>query len=129
FPVRDPATGRYGLGPPLIPAQEIHPARTTSNPTFELAYWAFGLETAQRWRERLGLGRDPGWERVLRGLAPLPTRDGLYVNAASDPDTFTDPDKRRDHPSLLGAFGFVPPLRADAETMRRTLYRVLDAWQ
>jgi len=26
------------LGPPLIPAQELHPARTTFNPTFELAY-------------------------------------------------------------------------------------------
>ena len=32
-----------------------HPPATTFNPTFELAYWAFGLETAQRWRERLGM--------------------------------------------------------------------------
>ena len=28
---------RHVLGPPLIPAQEIHPARTTFNPGFELA--------------------------------------------------------------------------------------------
>jgi hypothetical protein len=43
---------RFVLGPPLIPAQEIHSPQTTFNPGFELAYWRFGLETAQRWRER-----------------------------------------------------------------------------
>ncbi len=80
---------RYVLGPPLIPAQEIHPARTTSNPGFELAYWRFGLETAQRWRERLGLPRDPAWDRVVAQLSPLPSRDGLYVNAESAPETWT----------------------------------------
>ncbi|AHG88284.1 hypothetical protein J421_0747 [Gemmatirosa kalamazoonensis] len=121
---------RYVLGPPLIPAQESHPPRTTFNPTFELAYWAFALETAQRWRARLGLRREPTWDRVLGALSPLPTRDGLYVNAESAPTTFTDADQRRDHPSLLGALGFVPASRrADRETMRRTLRRVLDTWQ
>jgi hypothetical protein len=63
YPWWDQAQRRYVLGPPLIPAQESHPARTTFNPTFELAYWAFGLSTAQRWRERLGLARDPAWDR------------------------------------------------------------------
>ncbi|HMB92084.1 MAG TPA: hypothetical protein VKP65_14625 [Rhodothermales bacterium] len=129
YPVQDPATGHYVLGPPLIPAQELHPARTTFNPTFELAYWAFGLETAQRWRERLGLAREPVWERVLRNLAPLPIRDGLYVNAESDPNTFTDPAMRHDHPTLLGAYGFVPSKRVDPEVMRRTLFRVLEDWE
>src|SRR5204863_5692608 len=46
----DQRTNRFVLGPPLIPAQENHPPRETWNPTFELAYWAFGLKTAQRWR-------------------------------------------------------------------------------
>jgi len=50
----DKKTGRYILGPPVIPAQENHPPRETWNPTFELAYWSFGLKTGQRWRERLG---------------------------------------------------------------------------
>lgn len=125
----DEARGRYVLGPPLIPAQELHPPETTFNPTFELAYWEFGLETAQRWRERLGLPRDPAWERVLRHLSPLPMRDGLYLNAESAPHTFTDPDQRRDHPTLLGAFGFVASPRVDREAMRRTLRRVLADWQ
>jgi hypothetical protein len=119
---------RYVLGPPLIPAQESHPPTTTFNPTFELAYWAFGLETAQRWRERLSLARDPEWDRVLSHLSALPTRDGLYVNAESAPTTFSDPDQRRDHPSLLAAYGLLPGGTADRETMRRTLRRVLETW-
>jgi hypothetical protein len=118
---------RYVLGPPLIPAQEIHPATTTFNPTFELAYWEFGLATAQRWRERLGMPRDSAWDRVLRSLSPLPMRDGLYVNAESS-STFTDAAQRRDHPTLLGAYGFVGSSRVDRTAMRRTLTRVLESW-
>jgi hypothetical protein len=129
YPWWEQATGRYVLGPPLIPAQESHPPRTTFNPTFELAYWAFGLSTAQRWRERLGLGRDPAWDRVLNALSRLPMRDGLYVNAESAPTTFTDADQRRDHPTLLGAYGFVASPRVDREAMRRTLRKVFETWQ
>ncbi|MEP7000885.1 MAG: glycoside hydrolase family 65 [bacterium] len=129
YAVWDDATKRYVLGPPLIPAQESHPPATTFNSTFELAYWEFGLETAQRWRQRLGLAREPGWDRVIQGLSPLPMRDGLYVNAESAPETFTDKQQRRDHPTLLGAYGFVASNRVDKDAMRRTLRRVLDGWQ
>ncbi len=124
----DAAGSRYVLGPPLIPAQELHPARTTFNPTFELAYWRFGLETARRWRERLGLPRDPQWERVLQNLAPYPTDEGLYTNAESDRDTFTDPAMRRDHPTLLGACGMLPCPGIDRPMMRATLKEVLQSW-
>jgi hypothetical protein len=129
YPFWDAGRARYVLGPPLIPAQESHPPATTFNPTFELAYWAFGLETAQRWRQRLGLAREPAWDRVLRSLSALPMRDGLYVNAESAPNTFTDADQRRDHPTLLGAYGFVGSPRVDRDAMRRTLRRVFESWQ
>ena len=125
----DAAARRYVLGPPLIPAQELHPARTTFNPTFELAYWAFGLEAAQRWRMRLGMPRDPDWDNVRQRLSALPMRDGLYTNAESDPDTFTDVAKRRDHPTLLGAYGFIASPAVDRDAMRRTLRRVMTDWQ
>jgi protein-glucosylgalactosylhydroxylysine glucosidase len=128
YPWWDQAKRRYVLGPPLIPAQESHPPRTTFNPTFELAYWEYGLATAQRWRERLGLAREPAWDRVLNALSALPMRDGLYVNAESAPTTFTDADQRRDHPTLLGAYGFVASKRVDREAMRRTLRRVFETW-
>ena len=129
YPFWEQSERRYVLGPPLIPAQESHPPRTTFNPTFELAYWAFGLETAQRWRQRLGLAREPQWDRVLRALSPMPMRDSLYVNAESAPTTFTDADQRRDHPTLLGAYGFVASPRVDRDAMRRTLHRVMESWQ
>ncbi|CAN5205998.1 hypothetical protein BH09GEM1_BH09GEM1_39120 [soil metagenome] len=128
YPFWDEATNRYVLGPPLIPAQESHPPATTFNPTFELAYWAFGLETAQRWRRRLGMKREPTWDKVLNGLSALPMRGGLYVNTESAPTTFTDPAQRRDHPTLLGAYGFVASPRVDRAAMRRTLRKVVDTW-
>jgi len=129
YPFWDAARSRFVLGPPLIPAQESHPPATTFNPTFELSYWAFGLATAQRWRSRLGLAPEPRWDRVRRALSSLPVRDGLYVNAESAPTTFTDGDQRRDHPTLVGALGFVPGAAVDRETMRRTLHRVMQTWQ
>ena len=128
YPSWDAAAKRYVLGPPLIPAQESHPPATTFNPTFELAYWAFGLETAQQWRRRLGMKREPTWDKVLNGLSALPMRDGLYVNTESAPTTFTDPAQRRDHPTLLGAYGFIASKRVDREAMRRTLREVFETW-
>ncbi len=129
YAVRKPGEARYVLGPPLIPAQERHPPRTTFNPGFELAYWAFGLETAQRWRERLGLARDAEWDNVLENLSPLPSRDDLYVNTESAQDTFTNEDQRRDHPTLLGSCGMLPCGRVDREMMRRTLVEVMRSWR
>jgi hypothetical protein len=129
FALWDKGRARYVLGPPLIPAQEIHPPRTTWNPTFELEYWRWGLRTAQLWRERLGLERDLTWDRLIEQLSPLPVVDGLYVNAESDPQTFRDPAKRRDHPTLLAAMGILPGAGVNQQTMRRTLKAVMERWQ
>ncbi|MFI6322999.1 hypothetical protein ACIBG8_36090 [Nonomuraea sp. NPDC050556] len=124
FPRRE--EGAYALGPPLVPAQESYwedRARVV-NPTFELAYWWWGLETAQRWRELLGLGRDEEWARVQDGLARPCVRDGVYAAIAAEPYTI-----RTDHPSMTGALGVVPPTPLiDPETMRATLHDVLDDW-
>ena len=124
----DTETGRYVLGPPLIPAQEIYGPESAINPNFELSYWRFGLRTAQAWRERLGLERNPKWDDVLEHLSPLPLRDGLYQNAESALDTFGEAANRRDHPALLGAFGMLPNETVDVEAMRRTLKRVMESW-
>ena len=119
--------GRYVLGPPLIPAQENHPPRETWNPTFELAYWREALGIAQSWRERLGLGRHQKWEDVRTRLSPLPVRDGVYLAHENCPQTYTE--RNRDHPSMLAAFGVLKGEGVDAETMRRTLHKVLREWR
>ena len=118
---------RYVLGPPVIPAQEAHNPRTTVNPTFELAYWRQGLGIAQAWRERLGIARDPRWDDIRTRLAPLPTRDGVYLAHQNDPDTFTKTN--HDHPSMLGALGVLNGEGVDPDTMRRTLDRVMKDWK
>ncbi|HEV2864330.1 MAG TPA: hypothetical protein VGX48_25250 [Pyrinomonadaceae bacterium] len=123
----DPKTRRYVLGPPLIPAQENHPARETWNPTYELAYWSFGLKTAQAWRERLGLARNPLWDRVVNELSPLPERGGVYLAHENCPQTFTE--RNYDHPSMLAALGVLPGEGVDRETMRRTLRKALAEWK
>lgn len=118
---------RYVLGPPVIPAQENHPPRETWNPTFELAYWKYGLVTAQRWRERLGLKREPKWDEVIQGLSALPVRDGVYLAHENCPQTFSA--RNYDHPSMLGAYGVLPGDGVDRETMRRTLFKTMKEWK
>ena len=126
YPVWDEAGERYVLGPALIPAQESYGRwrRTVLNPTFELAYWHWALETAQKWRQRLGLERDAGWDRVIRHLSQPTVRDGVYMGIETEPYTIL-----RDHPSMLCALGVLPqtPL-IDPEVMRRTLDHVMTEW-
>ncbi|MGV7207528.1 hypothetical protein ACLB1G_06705 [Oxalobacteraceae bacterium A2-2] len=119
---------RYVLGPPLWIAQEIYDQSSSMNPTYELSYWARGLEIAQRWRERLGLVRDADWEQRRTHLSALPQKDGRYVALESHPDTWDNIDSRHDHPSFLMALGQLPGDGVDRETMRRTLQAVLSSW-
>ncbi len=127
--VLDPAADRYVLGPPLWSAQEIHDPATSRNPAFELAYWRWALETAQRWRVRAGQSRHEGWDGILERLTALPTKDGKYVALESTPDTWDNPESRHDHPSMLMAWGFLPPTAAvERATMERTLDAVLARW-
>lgn len=123
----DVKNDRYVLGPPVIPAQENHPARETWNPTFELEYWSYGLQTAQQWRERLGLKREAKWDDVIKKLSPLPVKDGVYLAHENCPQTYTE--RNRDHPSMLGALGILHGDKVDRETMRRTLHKAMKEWK
>ncbi|MBP1966836.1 glycoside hydrolase family 65 [Paenibacillus aceris] len=120
---------RYVLGPPLAPAQELFDHAVTMNPTFELAYWAFGLSVAIQWRERLGLARVEKWDHVLEHLSPLPVTDGLYVAAETVLDTFSGRTGIDDHPTMLAPLGILPGLKTDSETMRRTLHEIMRVWE
>ena len=124
----DPKRGQYVLGPPLWIVQEIHDQATSQNPVFELAYWRYGLETAQQWRVRLGLPRERQWDDILAKLPPLPEKDGKYVALESAPDTWDNIESRHDHPSMLMPLGMLPGNGVDRATMGRTLDAVLKHW-
>lgn len=125
----DAKQGRYNLGPGLIPAQERFKAEETFNPTYELAYWNWALNVAQQWRERLGMKRDPTWDDVLKKLAPLPVQDGVYLATESAKDSYTNPEYKTDHPSVLGAFGMLPETKLlNKQTMRKTFDLVWSTW-
>jgi hypothetical protein len=128
----DEATQRYVLGPPVRSVSERVAENNTQNPTFELAYWQFGLQLAQTWRERLGLGRDPQWDDIIAKLSPLTVTDGVYVDLETLPNIFREPGQVPS--SMLMAYGFLPqtPL-VDRETMRSTLHAIsakngMDYW-
>jgi len=122
----DKAKDRYVLGPPLIPAQENHPPRETWNPTFELEYWNYGLKTANKWRERMGLARNSNWDDIIKKLSRLPIAEGVYLAHENCPQTFTE--RNKDHPSMLGALGVLSGDKVNRETMRRTLKKVMREW-
>ena len=124
----DKEKNRYVLGPPVMPAQERYDVTKTYNPTFELEYWRWGLETAQKWRERLGLERNEKWGHVIKNLPSLPVEDGLYLATESTPDTWTDKKYWQDHPSMLMACGFLPGESVDREKMALTLDKVMEKW-
>lgn len=109
------------LGPALIPAQERFDPATTLNPPFELAYWHWGLTTAQR----MHLGRSQQWDSVLAKLSLLPASDGLYLGAENARDSYSNPRLMTDHPSVLGAFGVLPgSLLVDKAAMKATFERI-----
>jgi hypothetical protein len=127
FAAWDEATGRYVLGPPAIPMSEFYLEHipTSQNPAYSLAYWDWGLEVAQKWRQRLGLEPEPKWDHIRKHLSRLPTKDGLYVELESHPDSFT---LLKGHYSFLAPLGILSGNMVDRETMRRTLLAVIEKW-
>ena len=124
----DEAGKRYVLWPTLQCAQEIFPKDRTMNPTFELTYWHWGLETAQQWRQRLGLPRVARWDQVLRDLARPPVADDKYLFAETAPETYSQKKWNHDHPSVTAALGWLPGPGVEPERMCRTLHWIGDNW-
>lgn len=124
----DQTNSRYVLGPILQCAQERFPKNHTLNPTFELAYWHWGLETAQQWRLRQGLARNAQWDAVLKDLAKAPVGEGKYLFNETTPDSYTNPKWNMDHPAVVGALSFVPGPGIDLPTMKQTFDWVWANW-
>lgn len=119
----DAKTNRYVLGPPIKNVSEKSGENNTQNPTFELAYWYYGLKVAQEWRARLGLAPEPKWADILQRLTPLPQKDGLYLEIETFPEMYA---KEGSVPtSMLMILGFMPKTDiVDTEMVRRTFAEV-----
>jgi hypothetical protein len=123
YPTRDEKTGVYSLDPAMPPSEQ----GITRDTVFDLAYWRFGLERAQQWRQRMGLAREPHWDDVLKNLAPLPVSGGVFVHSAEWMDTYTK--RAFEHPDPIGVLGMLPPMDGvDAETAHRTVRKVWETW-
>jgi len=123
FAYYDKATDRYVLGPPVKAASEKTEENQTQNPTFELAYWYYGLQVAQAWRARLSLPPEPHWSEVMAKLSQLPVSDGKYLEIETSPDIYRQPGGIPT--SELMALGYLPLTpKVDLETVRRTFDEV-----
>ena len=125
----DSVTHKYVLGRGVIAAQERFKAEETFNPTYELAYWHWALSTAQKWRERLHLLRNKKWDDVINNLSPLPIQGDKYLFTESATDSYTNPEFKTDHPSVLGALGMAPQTPMVNKTiMQNTFNWIWDNW-
>ena len=120
---------RYILGKGVIPAQERFKPEETFNPAYELNYWYWALQTAQHWRERLHLLRNKKWDDVLKKLSPLPVQHNKYLFTESATDSYTNPEYKTDHPSVLAAFGVLPKTKMiDTVMMKNTFDWIWNNW-
>jgi len=129
FPTYDKEHDRYNLGKGIILAQERYKPEETFNPTYELQYWRWALTTAQEWRKRLGIQPDKKYALILKKLAKLPQKDGVYLAAESSPDAYTNPKLKTDHPAVLAAYGMLPyNNKLDTLVMKKTFNLVWNVW-
>lgn len=99
------------------------------NHPFELSYWRYGLTVAQKWRERMGKSRNADWDNIIKRLAPLPEKNGIYqAGLPSKEEPRFDEHCYSDHPAVLGAFGLIPTQGIDSIKMRHTLDAVMHNW-
>ncbi|VUC29889.1 unnamed protein product [Clonostachys rosea] len=122
----------YQLGPPMYPISENTQPNSTVNPTFELAYWRFGLEVASNWKKRQEKPVPTHYTDMLEKLCPLPVDNGTYPIYEGIPDMWIDNNTVTDHPGMAGIYGLLPPpsdqKALDLGIVRHTAERIHEAW-
>jgi hypothetical protein len=123
YPNFNPATGVYSLDFDMPPSEKA----IWSNTVFDLAYWRWGLNQAQIWRQRLGLGREPHWDDVRTNLAPMPVSGGVFILYPGATDTYTT--SAYEHPDPIGVYGMLPPTEGvDPVIAHSTVLKVWSTW-
>lgn len=128
FAIYEPAGDRYVLKG-CIPAQETLKPETTVNPPFELAYWRYGLTTAEQLGALTEKELAEKAAEIADKMSSLATDTYLYTAAESEPDTYTSIELTSDHPAVLAAYGMLPASpQYDPDTMKETLHWIMDNW-
>jgi len=130
------STKVYDLGPPMFVVSEDTSPNITQNPAFELAYWRFGLDIAEKWMNALGMNVPRLWTAVKDNLANLSIDNGTYMVYEGIERVFwDDPAFTSDHPALVGLYGWLPPTQGLDLTMAKTTaekvwthWNVTDFW-
>ncbi|OJJ99087.1 hypothetical protein ASPACDRAFT_1901628 [Aspergillus aculeatus ATCC 16872] len=119
----------YDLGPPMYPSSENTSPNSTYNPTFELAYWRFGLGIASDWKRRQGHEVPETWTHVRQNLASLPVVDNAYSICADLPDMWSESSYTSDHPSQIAVYGLLPPTTdVNVSVVSATMDRIAQTW-
>lgn len=121
-----PGKDEYVLGPPIVPVSENTPYSETFNPTFELAYWRYGLRVAQKWYNRLSIDVPGNIDTVYQKLSPYPVEDSLYILYEGIPDMWTQ--YTFEHPAIIGIYGMLPGDDVDKVILERTFDKILETW-
>lgn len=111
----DASRDQYVLGPGVSPGDEKHTDNAHNlNPTMEVGYWKWALQTAQQWRTRQGLEPDPTYAKVIAKLSPPATRDGVYPALEYPVES---------KPAFMATFllGVLPGEGIDRDAMAKTL--------
>lgn len=98
-------------------ANESYNEKSTVNPAFEMSYWHFALQTAQLWRERMGMPRVAQWDTICDKLAPMSTSpDGIYLPAEKGPGIpdFVNMKPAEEEAPVAPAGGYVNGQRPEA---------------
>lgn len=129
FVVYEKDKDRYSLNH-VNGAQETLKPENSHNPPFEVAYWHWGLKTAQEWRVRLGMERNELWDDIIAKLPAFTEKDGKYLAAESLPQTYEDERYMSDHPMVLAPYGYLPPVdrMVKKEVMKNTFDFIYDNW-
>ncbi|KAK4667308.1 hypothetical protein QC763_308070 [Podospora pseudopauciseta] len=124
------STKVYDLGPPLYPVSENTNPNITLNPTFELAYWRFGLDVATKWKARLNQTSPEIWGIVRDNLAPLPVVNNTYATYEGIPNMWIAAETTFDHPAQAGIFGLLPPSpQVDLTVVNNTARKIKETWR
>lgn len=119
----------YNLGSPLHIVSENTNPITTIDPTFELAYWRFGPDIAEKWKQHQSKPIPLKWTTIRNNLAPFPTQDDVYVLHESLQNPWTTQKFTEDHPSLLGLDGWLPPdPPLNLTIFNATVSKVYETW-